>query len=194
MRPFRQSNLPVRPLRSRRLTAARAFTLIELIFVLALLAISAAFIASHLGNFFRGRVLGYEARRMLSLASYGQTRAIAEGVPVVLWVNTREGTYGLAVLSSFASQDGDGKAKTYAVETSLTLETPSTDTIPTSEDDDEKLGLPDGASAIRFNPDGFIDESSLPRVVVRQGTEGAIALVLKDNRLGCELKPVTDAN
>src|SRR5215204_5877849 len=45
----------------------QAFTLIELIFVLALLAITALFVTASMGSFFRGRALNFEARRILSL-------------------------------------------------------------------------------------------------------------------------------
>src|SRR5580765_4940142 len=73
------------------------FTLIELIFVLALLAISALFVASSMGSFFRGRALNFEARRLLSLTHYAQSRAVSEGVPVILWINPADSTYGLTI-------------------------------------------------------------------------------------------------
>ena len=74
------------PTRRHRPRRQSAFTLIELIFVLALLAIAAAFVASSFGSFVRGRALNSEARRLLSLAQYGQSRAVSEGVPILLWI------------------------------------------------------------------------------------------------------------
>src|SRR5437867_13133540 len=71
------------------------FTLIELILVMALLAIVMAFSAPALTSFFRGRTLDSEARRFMALTRYGQSRAISEGVPMMLWIDTRRGTYGL---------------------------------------------------------------------------------------------------
>lgn len=165
--------------------------MIELIFVLALLAISAMFIASSMAGFFRGRALNSEARRMLSLAHYGQSRAVSEGVPVVLWINAKDSTYGLSIQSSFADVAGDERAMEYRVEASLTLETPGGDVLDVSENDDERLGLTEGLEAIRFNPDGFIDESSVSKVTIRQGTEAALDLVPKANRLGYEILPAT---
>ena len=88
MPPSRQSKFAPRRPRA-------AFTLIELIFVLALLAICATFVAASLGSFFRGRALNFEARRLLSLTHYGHTRAVSEGVPVVLWISAKDSTYGL---------------------------------------------------------------------------------------------------
>src|SRR4051812_35389314 len=186
MRRSRQSNLrPVTggPLTSRRSTAA-AFTLIELIFVLALLAITAAFVAASMGSFFRGRALNFEARRMLSLTHYGQSRAVAEGVPVILWINATQSTYGLSVQSSFNDTEGDDRAVTYTTEPGLTLETPTGVVTTTSEQDDEKLGLTEGLAAIRFLPDGFFDESSVRKITIHQGTEAALEIVPTANRLG----------
>ena len=94
----------------------RGFTLIELIFVLALLAITAVFVTASMGPFFRGRALGFEARRLLSLTHYAQSRAVAEGVPVILWINPADSTYGLTIQASFNNADGDARALKYTVE------------------------------------------------------------------------------
>src|ERR1043165_1315216 len=152
MRRSRQSNLggarrPGRACFGRAKSAAGtprssfAFTLIELIFVLALLAITASLVAAKMGSFFRGRALNFEARRLLSLTHYAQSRAVAEGVPVILWVNQKDSTYGLTTQSSFNDPDGDAKAVTYTAESSLTLEVPTGGTVPVSEQEDEKLGV-----------------------------------------------------
>lgn len=195
MRASRQSSLPRPPgPASGRRPRGAGFTLIELIFVLALLAIAAAFVASNLHGFFHARTLSFEARRMLSLAQYGQSRAAAEGVPVVLWVDAKNATYGLTTLSSFNDPDGDPHANAYALESSLSLETPIADNMIVSEQDDEKLGLPDDLVAIRFNPDGLIDESSVHKITLRQGTEGALDLVPAANGLSYEIRPASDLN
>lgn len=180
MRASLQSNL--------RLRSLRGFTLIELIFVLALLAIAAVAVAPRMTSFFRGRALSEEARRMLSLTHYGQSRAVAEGVPILLWVNPKESSYGLMVQAGFA--DADGRSATYFAEPGLTLETPTAEAPAASENDDEKLGLPTGLSVIRFTPDGFYDENSVSKIIIRQGTEGALALVPTTNRLAYEILPV----
>jgi prepilin-type N-terminal cleavage/methylation domain-containing protein len=178
----------------RHAAARRAFTLIELIFVLALLAISAGLVAARAGNFFRGRALNFEARRMLSLTHLAQSRAVSEGVPVVIWVNPTNSTYGLTVLSSFNDPEGDDRAVTHTADESLTLETPLGDQTLLSEQDDEKLGLPEGYAAIRFNPDGFIDESSVSKITIRQGNQAALDLGLTVNGLAYEIRPGTNLN
>jgi hypothetical protein len=119
---------------------------------------------------------------------------VSEGVPVVLWFNPVDGTYGLTVQSSFNDADGDGRAITHAVDSSLRLELPIQDTSLLSEQDDEKLGLPENLAVIRFNPDGFIDETSLNKVTIRQGNEAALDVVLTPNRLGYEILPASNLN
>jgi hypothetical protein len=145
-----------------------------------------------MSSFFRGRALSSEARRMLSLIHHAQSRAVSEGVPVLLWIDATRSSYGLDVQSSHAS--GQDRPVTYTAEPSLTLETPMTNERPVSESEDETLGLPENTPAIRFNPDGFFDEASVSRIVIRQGTEGALELVPTANRLGYEIRPANISN
>src|SRR2546423_3155070 len=108
---FRNSSL-VRP--------RSAFTLIELILVMALLSIVLAFAAPALSNFFRGRTIDSEARRLVSLIRYGQSRAVSEGVPIILWIDARKNTYGLQQEPGFT--DGDSKALNFALGGDLRIE------------------------------------------------------------------------
>jgi hypothetical protein len=147
-----------------------------------------------MASFFRNRTLSFEARRMLSLSHYGQSRAVAEGVPVVLWVNPQNSTYGLTVQASYNDESGDLHAVTYVADPTLTLETPTVASGDTSEQDDEKLGLAEGVSAIRFTPDGFIDQASVAKITIRQGNGNGLELVPTANRLAYEIQPATDAN
>src|SRR5688500_5263910 len=171
MRALRQSSCsPARPrVAFHRCSNGGGFTLIELIFVLALLAITAVYVTASMGSFFRGRALNFEARRLLSLTHYAQSRAVSEGVPVILWINPADSTYGLTIQSTFSDPEGDMRAVTYAVESGLSLETPQSVVAEISEQDDEKLGITtDGLSVIRFTPDGFFDESSVSKITIRQ--------------------------
>lgn len=176
----------------RRRPGAGAFTLIELIVVMLLLAIVALFVAPKMSSFTRGRTLSFEARRMLSLTHYAQGRAVAEGVPVVLWFDPKNSTYGVEIQSSHAIEDDHDRQ--FTADPSLTLVAPMSDLTPSSEDGDEKFGLPEGLPSIRFNPDGFFDEASVRKITIQQGDEGALDLVQKENRLGYEILPATHAN
>ena len=57
-----------------------------------------------------------------------------------------------------------------------------------SEQDDDTLGLPEGRAVIRFTPEGYCDETSVPRIVLQQREGAALEMVLTDNRLGYELR------
>ncbi len=179
---------PSRHVKLRRFPA-RAFTLIELIVVMALLVIGAAMVMPRMISFFRGRALSLEARRMLALVNYAQSRAVSEGVPVVLWFNPANSTYGQNVQTGFV--DADGHASSFALESSLTLDAPVKDSPAVSELGDEKMGLPEGLPTIRFTPDGFYDWSSVTKLVIHQGTEAALQLVPTANRLSYEILPFT---
>jgi len=165
-----------------------AFTLVELIIVMVILAVGAAFVAPHVNSFFRGRVLSSEARRMLSLVHYGQSRAVAEGVPVVLWFNPREATYGLSVQPGYT--DGDDRASSFALNPALALELPQNAGEPQSELGDEKLGLTEGLAVIRFLPGGYPDEISVPKIIIHDD-DTALELSATDDHLSYEILPVT---
>lgn len=133
---------------------------------------------------------------MLSLTHFAQSRAVSEGVPIILWLNPQDSTYGIAVQSSFrdTSAEIDPKAVSYTADSNLKLEIPTGVVTPISEQDDEKLGLTDGLAVIRFMPDGFFDDSSVNKIIIRQGTEAALELIPTVNRLGYEIRPASDAD
>src|SRR5262245_47792338 len=97
-----------------------AFTLIELILVMALLLIVVGVAFPSLQNFFRGRSLDSEVRRFLSLTRYAQSRAVSESIPMVLWLDAREGTYGLQADAGYL--DNDSKAVEYTLSQDVSLE------------------------------------------------------------------------
>jgi type II secretion system protein H len=178
-----------RPGRHLPASRTRGFTLIELIVVMLLLAIGASMVAPRMSSFFRGRALNFEARRMLSLIQYAQSRAVADGVPVLLWIDPRNSTYGVEVQGSHATPED--RTPTFTADPSLTLSAPQTGAEPVSEAGDEKLGAPEGLPVIRFNPDGFFDEISVPVLLIQLGAEAALELAQKPNRLGYEIRPAS---
>jgi Tfp pilus assembly protein FimT len=80
---------------NNRRSRCGAFTLIELILVMALLIVAVSLVTPSLSKFFGGRSADSEARKFQALMRYGQSRAVSEGVPMMLWVDARNGTYGL---------------------------------------------------------------------------------------------------
>jgi type II secretion system protein H len=127
-----------------------AFTLIELILVLALLVIITSIATPAMARFIRGRALDTEARRMLALMHVAQSRAVSEGAPMMLWLDAPAGAYGLAAETS--GQNGDPHAETLTVDSTLALAVLNTGTGAQTQFNH----LP----AIRFQADGTVDESS----------------------------------
>lgn len=171
--------------RSRGVVVLRqraAFTLIELILVLALLAIVTSLVAPSLSRFFRGRTINSEARQLLSLTHAGQSRAVSDGFPVLLWIDSQQGQYGLQLEGT--SQNGksdevDPKAEEFALGDSLKLDAPDAATTTLN-----------GRSvvAIRFLPDGSADETS-PKALRLTSAQGDVLWLMEStNRLSYEIR------
>ena len=141
-----------------------AFTLVELILVMILMVVVASLVAPSLGSFFRGRSLDSEARRIVSLTHYGQSRAVSDGVPVVLWIDAKQRVYGLVQESTYAAVDT--KSVQYTLAEDLEIDTGINPVNPSRIIPQTLDGIRPGRDAvvIRFKPDGFMDEGG-PRQV-----------------------------
>ena len=174
---------------------SRGFTLMELILIMAILAIAASVTAPALANFFRGRSLDSEARRLLALTRQGQTRAVAEGLPTELWIDAKTGAYGLEVEPSY--EPNDPKAVQVTLDSALQIETGNSLTpnaalagLNNSEQPGNKPAIASrhpNLPRIRFLPDGSLDESS-PQSVRLIGHDGnSVWLTLARSRLNYEI-------
>ena len=173
-------------IKSVEATGPRAFTLIELILVMALLVIVIAVASPSLSRFMRGRTLDSEARRFVSLTRYGQSRAVSEGVPVVLWINTRQGSYGLRQEAGYTEQDA--KAVDFLLGKDLRLEVANLPAQlgPLAQARATRQTDPN-TPMLRFPPDGFIDETSPQSVVLRDQSGESIWITQSRNRLNYEI-------
>lgn len=157
----------------------QAFTLIELILVMALLAVVLGIGAPSLSRFFRGRALDSEARRIVSLTHYGQSRAASEGVPVTLWFDEEEGRYGLQ--AEMTTDLVDSNAVELVLAEGLRFEFEAAlPTVRRAQTTEQPLrlrtgaALPQGLPTIRFEPDGFLGEDSVERVLLWQRDEDSV--------------------
>jgi type II secretion system protein H len=170
----------VRKRRDASLSAAlqnRAFTLIELILVLALLVIITSLAAPAMANFIRGRALDSEARRIFALMHVGQSRAVSEGMPMVLWVDEKQNTYGLEAETS--GQSGDPKVENLSVDSTLQI---AVLTVGVSAPVTFK-NLP----AIRFLADGTVDENSPQTLQLKDSAGFSLWLIESSSRTGYEI-------
>ncbi|MBI3416013.1 MAG: prepilin-type N-terminal cleavage/methylation domain-containing protein [Verrucomicrobia bacterium] len=161
----------------------RAFTLIELILVMAMLLIVIAVAAPTLSKFFRGRNLDSEARRFVSLTRYGQSRAVSEGVPMVLWIDAKLGRYGLQQEVSYTGVDL--KAVEYALDKELRVQV----TAAVAQPGQLMQARPTARNLpmLRFRPDGFISETSPERITIYEGERDSTLIAPSRNRLHYEI-------
>lgn len=162
----------------RRLDPRRGgFTLIELILVLTLLAVLTSLAAPSLSSFFRGRALDSEARQLLSLTHAAQNRAVSEGFPMLLWVDSQGHDYG--VVEEASAQKADPKAEEFAFDEQLQIEAVGASPLPVNG-----RSLP----AIRFLPDGAIDEASASKVRLTAPSGETLWLIRSANHPGYEIR------
>lgn len=177
---------------------------------MALLVAVVGLIAPSLGNFFRGRDLDSEVRRFLSLTRYAQSRAVTEGVPMLLWVDPDRRAYGLTEEFSYTTQNGrDRAAIRYELAKDLQIEVdaaawPPTPTLTGFQEarpqltrvtvGNQTFPLGRNSFTLRFQPDGFIGETSpLSLWILRQpedsrsrrreDAEQAVWITQDENRL-----------
>lgn len=157
-----------------------AFTLIELILVMAMLLVVLSLAAPSLSRFFRGRDLELETRRFLGLTRYAQSRAVSEGVPMILWLDEDQRRYGLE--AEFNYLDEDERAVEFAVDPDLTMEIAPLLRLPVTEQDLPRALPPPRVGSqrpeelrslvlIRFAPTGYLTDSSPQWVAFRPKRE-----------------------
>jgi type II secretion system protein H len=139
-----------------------AFTLVELILVMALLVMVTAIIMPQFSRFFGARAVDSEARKFMALMHYGQGRAVSDGVPMMLWIDSTHRSYGLEREPGYASRDpleedntlADGlKIDTVRNNVKSPVANSQTGRIVTGQVTQGKARLP----AIYFLPDGAIN-------------------------------------
>lgn len=175
-----------------------AFTLIELILVMAILTMGVALTAPTLANFFRGRTLDSEARRLLALTHIGQNRAVSEGIPIDLWLDPANGVIGLDAEPSYETVDA--RAVEFDLDSGLKIEVsrqtvvaPATMTLSRSQVNSTasvpRVNLTHSAlPTIRFLPDGNISETS-PQMVRLSGRDGvSLWLALAQDKMSYEIR------
>jgi len=191
------------PSRSVDPTPPRAFTLVELILVMTIVTAVVGLAAPSLASFFRGRALDSEAKRLLALIRHGQSRAVSEGMPMELWVDTEQRTFGLEAESSY--RNSDPKALHFALDEDMEIKvvnldpgrTPKTiagtasrpaSTLGTGASQPVVVSQHAHLPRIRFLPDGSIGETS-PQIVGLTDRDGmTLWVTLSRDRVNYEIR------
>lgn len=167
---------------------------------MAILTIAVSIAAPRLSDFFRGRSLDLEARRLLALTRQGQSRAISEGIPVELWVDAGEKKYGLEAQPSYEPQDP--RAVEFEAHPDLKIEPrydhgsgnagpamrASSLLSPTREAANPLTSRHADLPRFQFLPDGSISDVSPTRLRLEAGDGAELWLVQTTNRLRYELR------
>jgi prepilin-type N-terminal cleavage/methylation domain-containing protein len=161
-----------------------AFTLIELVLVLALLVVITSLAAPAMAKFIRGRALDSESRRLFALTHAAQSRAVSEGMPMVLWVDEKKSMYGLSAemtsktaAKSDQTDDPSGETLTLDATLQIAVQNPG-------------LGAPitfNSLPAIRFLPDGTVDQDSPQTLQLTDAAGFSRWLLESRDRMGYEI-------
>ena len=195
---WRSSGAASRPAHKGPRDCEGAFTLIELILVMAILTMAVAVTAPTLANFFRGRTLDLEARRLLALTHSGQNRAISEGIPMNLWINPDDGSVGLDAEPSFEKEDP--RAVEFKLDGGLHIEVGKAEVVPSAKTTLVPGQLTSTASVtpahlthpglptIRFLPDGTVSDTSPSKLQLIARNGSSLWVALARDRLKYEIR------
>jgi type II secretion system protein H len=164
-----------------------AFTLVEMILVMTIMVVLLGVVFPSLQGFFRGRNLDNEAQRFISLTRYGQSKAIAEGLPVELWINPRQGSYGLAAVSGYTETQTNPINFNLDQSVQITFSAPSSVLIRSNYWTQAKAQF-GAVTKIRFQPDGFISDSSPEKIFLRQATGAQILIAETPSHLRYDIQ------
>jgi type II secretion system protein H len=158
--------------------AAGGFTLVELILVLAVLTMIVALVLPSLKQFFGARTLDSEVLRFVALTRYAQSRAVSEGIPMMLWIDPRNGAYGLQQEPGYT--DNDPKAVDYMVGKDVKIDVPA---------GSQPSRAGSKQYAIYFSPDGAaVAAKSVSGVSLRLANGPTVRIVPSANQLTYEAR------
>jgi type II secretion system protein H len=183
---------------------AAAFTLVELVLVMALLCVIYALAMPSLSRSFHQRNLDQEAMRVLALTEYARDEAESQGVPMEVWIDTQAGRFGAKALDGY--EDSGARSKEFTLVSGLHFEAseessfgsakpaapgstqtaaaqpvaPKDSAAPKSEDADE-------AEAVEFAPDGTLDPSSVQAVRIADDSQSSVEIAQNNGGSGYEI-------
>ena len=133
--------------------AAPAFTLVELIVVMALLAVVLALSAPSLSRSMRQRNLEAEAARFLAATEYSRNEAVSQGVPMVLWIDAKTRSFGIEAKSGFTGDTARDREFTLHPDVEIEVE--------------KAIGRNAKVQPIEFAPDGAPATTNVESVALK---------------------------
>ena len=165
-----------------RASSVTAFTLLELIVVMMLLAGIMSIVAPSLSRFFKGAALKEEINRVLALTRFARNESISQGLAIRVWFDIQSGEYGME--NPNINNQQSTNRYTYQLPDSLKFNA-----------EDRRLNQ-QAIHRIIFLPDGAIDEESLYSLTIRNlrstGEREWMRVAQSYNRLHYEIRDEDD--
>ncbi len=153
--------------------AAAGFTLVELVLVMALLAVITAIAAPSLSGTLRQRQLADEARRFLACTEYARDEALSQGIPMVLWIAPDTGRFGVQPKTGYPGDNQ--RSREFQLRADVHLELPSSES-PANAD-----------PSIEFACEGGPAPGSLPWIRFVDRYAAVLLVALTPDGLGYEI-------
>jgi len=160
------------PIRNDSARTPQAFTLVELILVMALLATLLALSAPTILHSFKQRNLDQEATQLLAVTEYARNEAISQGVPMNVWLDPASGDFGVQASDGY---EGDTtREKAYSLKSDYQFEM------------EEATADENGRNIMAtFDPEGTLDpEISLVSLRIVNNSDAAAAISLEQTEDG----------
>lgn len=140
---------------------------------MGVLATLAAVIVPNLANFLKGRDIVQEGRRFVALTQFARNEAISSGVAQIVWVDPRDKRYGLREAPGFSLNTN--ATRVYPLHEKLEFEL------------DPNADQTFGEFAIRFLPDGEIEEGSVTNLAIERPDDERLWIALSTNGFNFEI-------
>jgi type II secretion system protein H len=154
------------------------FTLVELIIVMALLAIVAALSAPLLSDSLRQRNLEDEATRLLAMTEYARDEATSQGIPMIISFDQRS---QIIAVEPKAGYEGDERrVREFSLGSDIQLAV-----------QDSAAKKRSNAEVAEFTPEGVPSLESAEILELRNRYNGVISVVRTPDRWGYEIVKAT---
>ena len=167
---------PIGMQRDRHSLLSPAFTLVELLLVMAILLVLMGIVAPSLSRSMRGRKISDESARFLALTEFARAAAVSEGSPMSVWINGTTQHFGLDPKNDYYASKTH---RDYALNPDVKFDPAS---VP--------AGGP-GTPAILFLPNGTPDVSSAATIRFTDNFGAAVVIARRADGWGYEIQKNT---
>lgn len=151
-----------------------AFTLVELILVMAIMITLLALAAPSVLRSFRQHTLEQEAARLLALTEYGRDEAISQGVPMALWINPGTGHYGVKEETGYTG--AANRRKEFCLNEDISFDLTAA-----------RIAAQGIVNVVELTPDGSLDPSSVAAIRLIDRFDSAVSVSQTTDGWGYEI-------